>query len=170
MNLNELKLIVLDVDGTLTDGGIYYTDNNVEIKEFCTKDAAGIFVAKALGIKFMVITGRISKSTEKRLSELKVDYIHQHVLDKKEFLFNFMTEHQLKKQNLCYIGDDLNDIGAMSCVGYVGCPKDSCFEVKQIADYVSSVEGGRGAVRDVIEHLLRSFGRWDEGVKKVYNF
>ena len=64
----------------------------------------------------------------------------------------------------------LNDIGAMSCVGYVGCPKDSCFEVKQIADYVSSVEGGRGAVRDVIEHLLRSFGRWDEGVKKVYNF
>ena len=153
----EIKYLVIDVDGTLTDSGIYYDENGNELKKFSTKDAAGFFFANFVGIKIIVLTGRECAATTKRMEELKVERFFQNVKNKAEFLHNYMNMEGIKKEQLGYIGDDLNDLKAMSLAGFVGCPADSCNEVKELADYVSPIKGGHGAVRDIVEHLLRVF-------------
>ena len=161
--------MVVDVDGTLTDSGIYYDDAGNELKKFCTKDAAAFFAAKEAGIKTIVLTGRESPATTRRMKDLKVDFIFQKVKNKKEFLQEFMTSNNIKKEQIAYIGDDLNDLAPMSLVGYIGCPSDSCEEIKRIANYISKVPGGRGCVRDIIEHLFRAASIWEPLTLKVYN-
>ena len=140
----KVKLLVVDVDGTMTDAGIYYDEHGNELKKFCTKDAAGFFAAHKSGIKIMVLTGRECAATTRRMTELKVDYLFQNVKDKLSFLKKFMQENEILKEEVGYIGDDLNDIPPMKISGFVGCPSDSCIEVREIADYVSNVKGGRG--------------------------
>lgn len=164
----KLEYLVIDVDGTMTDAGIYYDENGNELKKFCTKDAAGFFAAHNVGIKIMVLTGRECAATTRRMKEMKVDYLYQNIKDKLAFLTDFMTENNIAKEQIGYIGDDLNDLPPMVLTGFVGCPADSCVEVREIADYVSSVKGGYGAVRDVIEHILRESGEWDTAVSQVY--
>lgn len=164
----KLEYLVIDVDGTMTDAGIYYDENGNELKKFCTKDAAGFFAAHNVGIKIMVLTGRECAATTRRMKEMKVDYLYQNIKDKSAFLTDFMTENNIAKEQIGYIGDDLNDLPPMVLTGFVGCPADSCVEVREIADYVSSVKGGYGAVRDVIEHILRESGEWDTAVSQVY--
>ncbi|MDR1769710.1 MAG: HAD-IIIA family hydrolase [Hungatella sp.] len=165
-----VKYFVIDVDGTMTDAGIYYDENGNELKKFCTKDAAGFFAAHKVGIKLVVLTGRECAATAKRMAELKVDYLFQNVKDKKSFLKNFMTENSVSREELGYIGDDLNDFPPMQLAGFVGCPADSCPEIVGIADYVSEIRGGHGAVRDVIEHVLRMSGEWTIAISEVYDF
>ncbi len=164
----NLKYLVIDVDGTMTDAGIYYDEHGNELKKFCTKDAAGFFAARAMGIKTIILTGRRCAATERRMKEMKADYIFQKVRDKKTFLQKFMSENGISKQELGYIGDDLNDLPPMSLAGFVGCPADSCTEVRERADYVSTIKGGHGAVRDVIEHILRETGDWERLVQELY--
>ena len=124
--------------------------------------------AKAAGIKTMVLTGRECKATKRRLDELNVDYIFQNVKDKPSFLRRFCKEHALEKGDLGYIGDDLNDLEAMGMCGFVACPSDACAEVKEIANYVSDIKGGNGAVRNVIEHYLREKELWSNLVAEIY--
>lgn len=169
MDLNKLKYLVIDVDGTMTDSGIYYDENGNELKRFSTKDAAGFFAADAVGIKVIVLTGRKCEATSRRMKEMKVKYIFQKVDNKFEFLCDFMTSEKIHKEEIGYIGDDLNDLAPMKLVGFVGCPLDSCQEVKEIAHYISPVLGGYGAVRDVIEHILRKIGKWEDVIKDLYN-
>lgn len=164
----KIKYLVLDVDGTMTDGGIYYDANGIETKKFCTKDAAGFFAAHVLGIKIVVMTGRECYATTMRMNDLGVDFLFQNIKDKTTCIKEFMLENRITKEELGYIGDDLNDLEAMMYAGYIGCPQDSCSEVKEIADYVSPVRGGYGAVRDVIEHILRNTGEWETAVSKMY--
>lgn len=168
MDLNKIKYIVIDVDGTMTDGGIYYDENGNETKKFCTKDAAGFFAARQVGIKILILTGRECMATTRRMKELKADYVIQNIKDKVSYLKDFMTRENVQADELGYIGDDLNDLPPMSLAGFVGCPSDSCREVKKRADYISNVNGGYGAVRDVIEYLLTQRNQWDEAVKNVY--
>lgn len=163
-----IQYLVIDVDGTMTDAGIYYDEQGNELKKFCTKDAAGFFAAHTAGIKIIVLTGRECAATTRRMTEMKVDYLFQNVKDKKSYLETFMEEKNIEKKELAYIGDDLNDLPPMSLAGFVGCPADSCKEVRKAADYISSVKGGYGAVRDVIEHILRESGEWESAVSKVY--
>lgn len=165
---SHLRYLVVDVDGTLTDAGIYYDEHGNELKKFCTKDAAGFFAAKATGIKTVVLTGRECAATARRMSDLKVDHVFQNVRDKQSFLLTFMDENHISKEQLGYIGDDLNDLLPMKLAGFKACPADSCEEIKRIADYVSTVKGGRGAVREIIEHALRASGDWDSLVEKIY--
>ncbi len=165
---SQIKLWIIDVDGTLTDAGIYYDEQGNETKKFCTKDAAGFFAAHAVGMEIMVLTGRKSFATKRRMKEMKVEYLHQNIKNKVEFLEAFLQENNLAKENVAYIGDDLNDLPPMKLCGFVGCPADSCREVLEIADYVSPVKGGHGAVRDVIEHYLRETGEWQDAISKVY--
>lgn len=164
----EIKYLVIDVDGTMTDAGIYYDEYGNEMKKFCTKDAAGFFAAKELGIKIMVLTGRECKATERRMKEMKVEYLYQNVHDKVTFLRDFMVKNQISEEQIAYIGDDINDLAAMKLCGYVGCPEDSCKEVKKIADYISCEKGGNGAVRDIIEHLLKTENLWEKALSSVY--
>lgn len=168
MNLKKISLFVIDVDGTMTDGGIYYDENGNEMKKFCTKDAAGYFTAHQVGIEIMVLTGRECKATTRRMQEMKIEYLCQDVKHKKSFLQDFMRKHNLGKENVGYIGDDLNDLPAMKLAGFVGCPKDSCEEIIGIADYVSDIKGGYGAVRDIISYVLKQRGEWVQAYEEVY--
>ncbi len=166
--MSKLKYIIIDVDGTMTDGGIYYDEHGNEFKKFCTKDAAAYFACKQIGISTVVITGRMCAATKRRMEELKIEYLFQGVGNKESFIKKFMREHGIKKEQLGYIGDDLNDFSSMKLADFVGCPKDACQEVREIANYVSSVPGGHGAVRDIIEHILRERGEWNIAVSKAY--
>lgn len=163
-----IKYLVIDVDGTMTDAGIYYDEHGNELKKFCTKDAAGFFACHEAGIKIMVLTGRECAATTRRMNEMKVDYLCQNVKDKYGFLSEFMQKNRISKEELGYIGDDLNDLPPMKLAGFVGCPEDSCEEIKRIADYVSPVRGGYGAVRDVVEHILKSSNEWETAISKTY--
>lgn len=165
---DKIKLWVIDVDGTMTDAGICYDENGNELKKFCTKDAAGFFAAHAVGMKIMVLTGRECAATTRRMTEMKVDYLYQNIKNKMDFLKKFIDENDIKKEELGYIGDDLNDFHPMKLAGFVGCPADSCVEVKSIANYISPVKGGYGAVRDIIEYVLRETGKWDKAISEVY--
>lgn len=168
MDNKRIKYFVIDVDGTMTDAGIYYDEKGNELKKFCTKDAAGFFAAHQVGMKIMVLTGRECAATTRRMNELKVDFLYQSVKNKLDFLKLFMVENNISKNELAYIGDDLNDLPSMKLAGFVGCPADSCAEILEIADYVSPIKGGQGAVRDIIEYVLREYGEWEMAIAEVY--
>ena len=115
------------------------------------------------------MTGRECAATMRRMQELRGgDYLFQNVKDKVLFLRQFMEENRIKKETIGYIGDDLNDLFPMKLTGFIACPADACREITEIANYVSPVKGGNGAVRDVIEYLLRRSGEWDQAVSEVY--
>ncbi|MCM1251812.1 MAG: HAD hydrolase family protein [Clostridium sp.] len=167
-SLQKIKYLVIDVDGTMTDAGIYYDEHGNELKKFCTKDAAGYFAAQKAGIKLMVLTGRECQATTRRMQEMKFDYIVQNVKDKVTYLKSFMELNGISGQEVGYIGDDLNDLASMKLCGFIGCPADACEEVKAQADYVAQTKGGYGAVRDVICAMLKKCGVWEQVVSDVY--
>lgn len=167
---DKIKLIIIDVDGTMTDAGIYYDENGNEFKKFSTKDAAGFFAAHQVGIKIMVLTGRNCQATTRRMTEMKVDYLIQDCKDKITFLKEFMKSNQLSEEEMGYLGDDLNDLQGMKLCGFSACPNDACEEVKQQVNYISSVKGGYGAVRDIISYLLKSRGEWNNAIRQIYGY
>ena len=125
-----IEYIVIDVDGTLTDGGVYYDDTGNELKKFNTKDGAGFLVANSVGLKTVILTGRECAATVRRMTELKASHLFQNVKNKREFLESFMMGEGIIKEEIGYIGDDVNDLDAMSLVGFIGCPSDACNEVR----------------------------------------
>ncbi len=162
MDFQKIKLIVLDVDGTLTDGGVYYDSQGGEIKRFDVKDGLAIKVAQAAGIKFAIITGRESPMVERRAKELEIAYYRTGVQIKHPALMELLKELEIDVDECGYIGDDWNDHQAMSAVGFKACPADAAEEIKEICDYVASHNGGFGAVRDCIEYVLRQRDQWEE--------
>ena len=152
----------------MTDAGIYYDEHGNELKKFCTKDAAGFFAAKKTGIQVMVLTGRECAATTRRMTEMKVDYLVQNCKDKMTYLTQFMKDNGISRDEMGYLGDDLNDLPPMKLCGFVGCPADACLEVRERADYISNVKGGYGAVRDIIEHMLRERGEWEKATAEIY--
>lgn len=166
--LQKLKYFIIDVDGTMTDAGIYYDEHGNELKKFCTKDAAGFFAARKAGMKVMVLTGRECAATTRRMQEMKVDYLIQNCKNKVDYLKQFMADNGITEEELGYIGDDLNDLPPMQLCGFVGCPADACAEVKERADYVAKINGGYGAVRDVIEYVLRELGTWEQLTAEIF--
>lgn len=167
-SVEHIKYLVIDVDGTMTDAGIYYDEHGNELKKFCTKDGAGFFAAHYAGIKLMVLTGRECQATIRRMQEMKFEYIVQNIRDKSAYLEEFMKKNGIKREEIGYIGDDLNDLPPMKLCGFVGCPADACEEVKEYADYVASTKGGSGAVRDVICAMMKARGDWEQAVSAVY--
>lgn len=149
----RLKHLAIDVDGTMTDGGLYYDNHGNEWKKFQARDAAGFAVLHDLGIKTLLLTGRISEATERRAKELQISEVFQGVRDKAEFLADYLKEYGIAREEIGYIGDDMNDLEAMRLCDFVACPRDACAEVKSLADYVSEKDGGRGVVRDVANEL-----------------
>ena len=162
-----IKLVLLDVDGTLTDGGIYRGNNGEELKRFNVKDGYAIVNAQKLGIEFGIITGRKSELVEIRSNELKIKYLYQGISEKTVILEEIMQKTGLKKEEIAYMGDDLNDILIMKQSGLTGTPKDAADEVIQIADFVSEKNGGSGAVREFVEYILKKDGKWEIFVKNV---
>lgn len=163
----KIKYLILDVDGTLTDSGVIYDDGGRESKRFSTKDGTGFNIAHEAGMEIVVMTGRESEVTLRRMDELHTDYIFQNVQKKAEYLSEFMKAKNISSSEVAYVGDDINDYAAMTLCGFVGCPKDAAEEIKAIADYVSDVKAGYGAVRNVVEEILRIRGDREEVMKRL---
>ena len=162
-----IKLVLLDVDGTLTDGGIYRGNNGEELKRFNVKDGYVIVNAQKLGVEFGIITGRKSELVEIRSNELKIKYLYQGISEKTVILEEIMQKTGLKKEEIAYMGDDLNDILIMKQSGLTGAPRDAADEVIQIVDFVSGKNGGSGAVREFVEYILKKDGKWETFLKNV---
>lgn len=167
--INKIKLIALDVDGTLTDGKIYTDDNQNNLKAFDVKD--GFIIVKWIeyGGKVAIITGKISNIVNRRGEELKINYIRQGIKNKIAALNEILKKENIGLENVCYIGDDINDIGIMSRVGLSGAPADASLEVKELAHIVASRNGGKGAVREIIELIMKSNGMWANVIKEYLN-
>lgn len=163
-----IKLIVMDVDGTLTDGGLYYSNDGMETKKFCVRDGIGILLVQAVGKKCMILTGKESDLVRKRASDLHIEYVFQGIKDKGQCIMDFIDKEQIKKEEILYIGDDLNDLGAMKIVGKTGCPSDAAEEVKQISEFIAMHKGGDGAVRDILFALLKSEGIYEKAIENAY--
>lgn len=154
-----MKLLVMDVDGTLTDGKIYIGSKGEEFKSFNVKDGYAINeILHKNGIKTAIITGRESEIVNIRARELSIDYVYQNVSDKVETLKQIVELYGISIEEVAYIGDDLNDFEAMKKCGITGCPADAVDEIKKISDYVSKYNGGEGAVRDFIEWIIKQRG------------
>lgn len=155
----NIKMLIMDVDGTLTDGKIYMGENGEVCKVFNIKDGYAIHnLLIPTGIIPVVITGRSSKIVENRCIELGISEIYQGISDKGKILIEVAEKWHIPINKIAYIGDDLNDLNCMQIIkkrgGYIGCPSDAVDTVKKIADFVSHVNGGNGAVREFIEWLL----------------
>lgn len=155
----RIKLMVMDVDGTLTDGKIYMGNNGEIMKAFDIKDGCGIHdILLPSGIKPVIITGRNSEILKNRCREIGIDLLYQGVKDKEIRLEKVLLELNCTLSEVAYIGDDINDLPCMAKVkaagGIIGCPKDAVESVKYISDFISKKDGGRGAVRDFIEYVV----------------
>ncbi|MCI5968504.1 KdsC family phosphatase [Helicobacter sp.] len=150
-----IKLIVLDVDGTLSDGNVIYSDEGTEIKAFNVKDGLGIAAWIKLGREVAIITGRESKIVENRAKELKITYIKQGIQNKAQALKEILTQANIHLNEVAIIGDDLNDLSMLKLVKHSYAPKDAAKLVKQNVHRVLKQKGGKGAVRAMIDELIK---------------
>jgi len=157
-----IELLVLDVDGVLTDGGIYVDDDGKETKKFHVRDGAGIAYWKRLGKRVAILSGRQCAAVEHRAKELNLDRVYQGRLEKRPVLEEILRLEGLSAEKACFVGDDLADIPAMSVAGLAITVADAAPEVRAVAHWVTQRPGGHGAVREAIEYLLRAQGRWTE--------
>ena len=167
--MENIKILVLDVDGTLTDGKIYVDDKDNFFKAFNVKDGFALVNWLKLGGEVAILTGKKSNIVEKRAKELGIKYIIQGSKNKKQDLKNLLKELNITFENVAYMGDDLNDLGVMKSVGFSACPKDSVQEVLEITNFISSKNGGDGAVREFLEHIMKKNGMWKKILEKYSN-
>lgn len=159
--LAQIKLLALDVDGVLTDGTINIGDNGEIFKGFNAKDGLGISCALRSGLQVAIITGRKSEIIHKRAAELGIVLLCEGVKDKYSELIRLTEELRLTKEEVAYMGDDLNDLPAFRAAGITFAPEDAVPEVTQRASIVVSKCGGRGAVREVVENILKAQHKWE---------
>ncbi len=153
----DIKLLVMDVDGTLTDGKIYLSTEGEFMKAFNVKDGYAIkHILPEHNIIPAIITGRKSIIVQKRCEELDIKYLFQNVKDKLPVLKELVQSLNLSLENVAYIGDDVNDLECLKVCRFSACPNDAVDEVKDVCMYVSSFNGGDGAVRDIIEYISAS--------------
>ena len=151
-----IKLFATDVDGTLTDGCMYYAENGIELKKFNFQDGMGFKLLRDAGIKTAIITSENSPIVKKRADKLKVDYLSMGTWEKLDYVKNICSELNISLDEVAYIGDDINDIELLKAVGHKACPKNATYKVKEIDDIkILDKKGGDGAVREFIELLLK---------------
>jgi 3-deoxy-D-manno-octulosonate 8-phosphate phosphatase (KDO 8-P phosphatase) len=154
----SIKLIVLDVDGTMTDSRITYSANGDEIKSFNVKDGLAIASWRRLGRQVAIITGRKSDIVARRAKELRIEHFYQGVENKREVLEKLLKKLDIKMKHVAAIGDDLNDLPMLKAAGISFVPRDASSYVDKIADVILTKKGGDGAVREMIEYLIKKEG------------
>lgn len=157
----KVVMVLMDVDGTLTDGRLYVLPDGEEVKAYHVQDGLGIFLAHLAGLKTGIITGKTSRALEVRAARLGLEELHQGILDKKQVLLEIAGRHNLDLAEIAFIGDDLGDLEVMAMVGFPAAVADAHPAIRKVARYRCSRPGGRGAVREVIEFILRAQGRWE---------
>lgn len=165
----NIKCLILDVDGVMTEGGIIYTAKGDEIKCFNSQDGLGLALARRGGLKLAVITGRHSEMVDRRTKELKFDFVRMGCHNKTEAIKELAAELAISTAEMAYMGDDLNDLGALSLVGFPMAPANGVAEVKAVAKFIATKGGGHGAVREAIEYIFKKAGRWDQLVDDYRN-
>ena len=164
---SSIALLLLDVDGVLTDGSIIYAENGTEIKAFHVRDGSGLKLWERAGKKSGIITGRTSALVARRAAELGMAVIVQGAADKLREFRRILAEDKLRPEEVCFVGDDLPDVPVLRKCGLAVAVADACAEVRELAHYVSRCPGGRGAVREVIELILRVQGLWQPTVDQL---
>lgn len=169
MDFKGIAALVIDVDGVLTDGSLLYGAHGEEIKKFDIKDGTGIRLFLSAHLEFAVITGRDSAALDYRLKELGVVNFYKNIRNKERTLKAYGIQTGIALSKICFIGDDIIDIPALKIVGYPICVADSADEVKGYADYITEKRGGYGAVREVINLILKSKKLWDITLNRYLN-
>jgi 3-deoxy-D-manno-octulosonate 8-phosphate phosphatase, YrbI family len=152
------KLILTDIDGVWTDGGMYYDENGNELKKFNTYDSAGVYFARRLNIPVGIITGENTEIVKRRADKLKVNYLFQGVYNKKEIIVKLSKELNIDLNEFAYIGDDLNDIQVLTSVGISAVPSSAPNYIKSRAKYVMNKGGGEGVFREFVEFIISNSG------------
>ncbi|PSL35558.1 KdsC family phosphatase [Chitinophaga ginsengisoli] len=151
----KIKLLLTDVDGVLTDNGVYYSEAGEVMKRFSIRDGMGVErLRKLCGIETGIVTGERSPSVAKRAEKLNITSLHLGIKDKEALLESILAEKNLKAEEVAFIGDDVNDLGIMSKVGLTACPSNAMSQVTAVADYRCREKGGDGAFRDFAEWLI----------------
>jgi len=153
--LKKIKIVISDVDGVLTDGGMYYTEKGESMKKFNTRDSMGMELLFKKGIKTILLTRENSKIVKRRVSKIKIADLYLGINDKKIILPQLCKKYGTQEYEIAYIGDDVNDIEIMKAVGFAATPLDSIDEVKKISDYVCKLKGGQGAFRELADLILK---------------
>ena len=164
----KISLLVLDVDGVMTDGRIIYGDYGDELKCFDVQDGLGIALLKRVGIPTAIISAKKSKINQRRAKELGVYKLFQKVPDKLKVFERLIKKLRLKPEQACFIADDLVDIPVLSRVGLAVGVKNAVEEVKEIAHYVTLKNGGRGAVREIVDLILKTQGKWEQATERYF--
>ena len=162
-----VEAFVFDVDGVMTDGYITPTPDGDFIRRYYAKDGYAIAYAIREGYKICVISGGRGEMLRRRLEMLGVERMYLNCMDKIAAIKEFIADNNLNAENVIYMGDDIPDLECMQIVGIPVCPADACMEVIEASRYVSEYDGGRGAVRDIIEQVLRAHDKWAKNTKGV---
>jgi len=165
-----IRMVLMDVDGVMTDGGIIWNDHGVQSKVFDVKDGFGIHWIRKLGIKTGIITGLTSGVVVHRAQELKVDEVHQGLIHKLPVYQGIKAKYNFSDTQIAYIGDDLLDLPVLKLAGFSAAPKDAHPEVLAMVDFVSRYGGGKGAVREVIDLIIKAQGKWETFLSDILNW
>ncbi|MDD5166701.1 MAG: HAD-IIIA family hydrolase [Candidatus Omnitrophica bacterium] len=158
----QVKLLLLDVDGVLTDGRIIYDSHGRDMKFFDVHDGLGVYALKKTGIPTILITAKGSKAIKPRAKDMQVAEVFANISPKSAVLDKILKKYKIGKSEICFVGDDLVDLCLMKKVGFSVAVFNACPEIKQSASYITLREGGRGAVREVAELILKSQDKWKE--------
>lgn len=159
--IEKIKVLILDVDGVLTDGRIIVDDTGKEIKNFDVKDGFGLVLLIKKGLKTAIISARSSKAVTARAKDLKIHKVYQDAYPKIEAYEALLKAFKITDDEACFIGDDLPDVPVLKRVGFAVTVPGAPVEVKGVCDYVTQKEGGKGAVREIVELILKNQNKWD---------
>ena len=165
--LQRIRLVAMDVDGVLTEGRLMYTDDRKEICCFNIKDGMGLTMARHVGLKIVIISGRESEVVARRAKDLHFSAVYQGVINKLEPFLRLQSKYNLTKEQMCYIGDDINDLPIFQEAGLAVAVADAVEEVKLFAHHVTKLPGGGGAVRETIDKILH-VQDLDQEAKKMF--
>lgn len=163
----DVKLVILDVDGVMTDGRIVIDDNGVESRSFDIKDGLGAIALQMTGVEVAIITSKKSVAVRRRAEELKIKRFYEGIRKKTEPYEEMLKDIGISDAQVCYVGDDLVDLSIMKRVGFPVAVADAVAEVKQAAAYTTQARGGYGAVREVAELILKAQGKWQAILSKI---
>jgi len=165
--LKKIKLLALDVDGILTDGKIVYGHDGKEIKVFNVQDGYGIVLLRKAGLKTAIISARKARAVTVRAADLRIDKVYQNAKPKLNVYKRMLVDLKLKDESVCFMGDDLPDRQVLKQAGLAVTVPDANQDVKKCAHYVTRKKGGQGAVREVIEMILKAQGKWEKIVEEA---
>ena len=166
--IQKIKLVMVDNDGVLTDGRIVYGDYGDELKFFDVQDGFGMVLLRRAGLITVMISAKKSRVNLRRRKELLINKIYQNAFDKLAVFEKAIKKFKVKAQEVCYIGDDLIDLPVLTRVGFAVAVSNAVEEVKKAAHYCTQKSGGRGAVREVVDLILKSQGRWTEVTERYF--